>query len=531
MYKIHLFFLMIPGIISPQLNPINFRIFPSSVTQTEPILAINNANPQLFFVSAVTINTSNGFKSEGIYVSTNSGANWFGSDTCKGQILLNHGGDPGIVVTANKRLVLTHIGSVFPGVYSHFSDDLGVTWSNALTITNQQTDDKGTTLIDDNPNSPYFGRIYSAFVKLISPYPIYFSYSSNSAGNWSNPTIINNQPPARCTGPTMVIDSNGKIFAVWAGVTSLAPFIEDYIGFAVSSDGGNSWTVTNNIIDVNGINGTLTAKSNIRVNGLPRMAIDKSNGLRNGYLYIVTTEKNNLPAGSDPDVILRYSSNSGQTWSSGIRVNQDALNNGKIQYFPAIDVDVQGNLNIIYYDDRNTSSDSAEVYLSRSSDGGNTWTDQPISDHRFKPKPVIGGSSNYQGDYISLISSGQKLYACWMDDFSGIYQIWMKIINIETDVDEDSQMGLTKGFNLNQNFPNPFNPITKISWQSQIDSWQTIKVYDVLGNEVKVLSDKFTTAGQHEISFSASDDLPSGVYFYKLQVENFIQTKKMILMK
>ena len=89
----------------------------------------------------------------------------------------------------------------------------------------------------------------------------------------------------------------------------------------------------------------------------------KVTGSRNGWLYIVTTDKNITPAGSDPDIILHRSTDSGQTWSDGIRVNQDQLNNGKIQYFPAIDIDNTGAINIIYYDDRNTSSDSAEIFI------------------------------------------------------------------------------------------------------------------------------------------------------------------------
>jgi hypothetical protein len=85
-------------------------------------------------------------------------------------------------------------------------------------------------------------------------------------------------------------------------------------------------------------------------------------------------------------------------------------------------------------------------------------------------------------------------------------------------------------FILLQNYPNPFNPSTKISWQSPVSGHQTLKVYDVLGNEVATLVNEFRNAGSYEVDFNASA-LSSGVYFYKLQAGSFIQTKKMILMK
>jgi hypothetical protein len=85
-------------------------------------------------------------------------------------------------------------------------------------------------------------------------------------------------------------------------------------------------------------------------------------------------------------------------------------------------------------------------------------------------------------------------------------------------------------FVLFANYPNPFNPTTKISWQSATSSQQTLKVYDVLGNEVATLVDEYKPAGKYEVEFNA-DDLPSGIYFYKLVSGTFIQTKKMILLK
>jgi Secretion system C-terminal sorting domain/Outer membrane protein Omp28 len=89
---------------------------------------------------------------------------------------------------------------------------------------------------------------------------------------------------------------------------------------------------------------------------------------------------------------------------------------------------------------------------------------------------------------------------------------------------------LPTDFILQQNYPNPFNPTTKISWQSPVSSWQTLKVYDVLGSEVKTLVNEYKPAGKYEISFNATN-LPSGVYYYQLSAGNYFETKKMILLR
>jgi hypothetical protein len=101
-----------------------------------------------------------------------------------------------------------------------------------------------------------------------------------------------------------------------------------------------------------------------------------------------------------------------------------------------------------------------------------------------------------------------------------------------TDVEYTNQIPLT--FNLEQNYPNPFNPSTKISWQSPIGSHQTLKVYDMLGNEVMTLIDEYREAGNYEIDFnpaSSIKDLSSGIYFYRLNVGSFVESKKMTLVK
>jgi hypothetical protein len=85
-------------------------------------------------------------------------------------------------------------------------------------------------------------------------------------------------------------------------------------------------------------------------------------------------------------------------------------------------------------------------------------------------------------------------------------------------------------FNLFQNFPNPFNPITKISWQSPVGSQQILTVYDILGREVVTLVNKEMPAGNYEVEFPA-EGLASGIYIYRLTVGDYVSTKKMVILK
>jgi hypothetical protein len=97
-------------------------------------------------------------------------------------------------------------------------------------------------------------------------------------------------------------------------------------------------------------------------------------------------------------------------------------------------------------------------------------------------------------------------------------------------------------FKLEQNYPNPFNPGTKISWQipaslnpSQGGTFVTLKIYDILGNEILTLVNEVELAGSYEVEFNvgqdSSPDIASGIYFYQLKAGNFIETKKMILLR
>ncbi|MBK7500085.1 MAG: T9SS type A sorting domain-containing protein [Ignavibacteriales bacterium] len=110
-----------------------------------------------------------------------------------------------------------------------------------------------------------------------------------------------------------------------------------------------------------------------------------------------------------------------------------------------------------------------------------------------------------------------------------IYTAWLNA-GSPVSVEDDNTLQTPVSFNLYQNYPNPFNPNTKIIWQSSVSSHQTLKVYDVLGNEVATLVDEYRNAGSYEINFNASS-LSSGIYFYKFTAGSFVDSKKMILLR
>jgi photosystem II stability/assembly factor-like uncharacterized protein len=114
--------------------------------------------------------------------------------------------------------------------------------------------------------------------------------------------------------------------------------------------------------------------------------------------------------------------------------------------------------------------------------------------------------------------------------FSGLYGYgaW-NTSAIVTEV-QNSYYPLPTDFLLYQNYPNPFNPSTKIRYSVPQTSNVIMKVFDVLGNEIETLIDEEKNTGTYEITWFA-DNLPSGIYFYRLQADSFVESKKMVLLK
>jgi len=99
-----------------------------------------------------------------------------------------------------------------------------------------------------------------------------------------------------------------------------------------------------------------------------------------------------------------------------------------------------------------------------------------------------------------------------------------------SDVEPDLIDSHPSKYKLDQNYPNPFNPTTRIRFSISELSFVKLKVFDIVGNEIGTLVNQEKPAGSYEVQFSPVD-LPSGIYFYQLIAGNFVETKKMILLK
>ncbi len=413
------------------VNP-SFRVLPRTNShQSEVILVRHPLNQNLMFGSSNAVNFVSGlFISEGVYVTTNGGATWFGSDTLNGAPITNHGGDPGPTIDKNGNIIMTHLGYSTSGMFANYSTNNGLNWSSTYTIQSGSVD-KNFAGTDDAPTSPYYGRSYCVYTTWGSGYPPRISYTTNGGVSWSTPTDIIPAASGRVSrAEDLRVGPNGEVYVTWTPTVSSSP--EDQCAFAKSTNGGVTFTGTHNAFAMSGLMvfGTGFTPYGIRMNSFPRIDVDRSGGPRNGWIYILVSQKNLAPAGTDPDIVLHRSTDGGTTWSAGIRVNQDPLNNGKYQFFNAIRVDEYGGINCVYYDNRNTAPDSAEVFVARSIDGGNTWTEYNVSGHRFKPKPISGLASGYAGDYIGICSGNNKVWPFWMDDVTGVYQAWTASIDL-----------------------------------------------------------------------------------------------------
>jgi subtilisin-like proprotein convertase family protein len=146
----------------------------------------------------------------------------------------------------------------------------------------------------------------------------------------------------------------------------------------------------------------------------------------------------------------------------------------------------------------------------------------------YKPynplSPFLGSDLN--GEWVLTIEDNNGAN-------NGLLKSWGLVFNKGelTSVDNQIVNSTPDNFILYQNYPNPFNPSTTISWQSPVGSCQTIKLFDVLGREIETIVEGYFDAGLHSSSFIVNSSLPSGVYFYQLKAGEYVNTKKMILIK
>lgn len=145
---------------------------------------------------------------------------------------------------------------------------------------------------------------------------------------------------------------------------------------------------------------------------------------------------------------------------------------------------------------------------------------------------VIGCSSD---NYKVSATVGQTAIGKSENSLLAYHGFWNPWVITVTDVEEGLQVLLPRDFSLSQNYPNPFNPQTVIEYALPHDSRVQIAVYNVLGRKVKVLKDQWEEAGYRSVVWDGKDqkgeEVGTGIYFYKIQADSFVKTKKMVLLK
>jgi len=397
------------------------------------------------------------------------------------------------------------------------STDGGVTFPISTIVANDGTEDKEWLETDFTPGSPYYNNLYISWTRFSGNSGIKLTRSTNSGSNWSNAVAIAD-PSSPGQGSDLAIGLDGEIYVTWVGGTAT----QDYIYFDKSTDGGLSFG-TDRVIQQG-----LTPTIPITSSGVtfPSIDTDVSGGANNGNIYLVWCDGRN----GDADIFLTRSTNKGADWSSPLRVNNDPVSNGKMQCWPWLAVSDSGNIAVIFYDTRNTSANNiVEAYLALSTDGGLSFTNTPLSD---VPSPTIQPNSDIRfGDYIGIDYYGGKIVPVWTDERTGGFNMecYTAVVDGTVGVSHINNL-IPDEFVLSQNYPNPFNPETKIAYSIPVKGHVSLKIYNSIGKEVASLVNRSQNSGNYEVRFDGAS-LNSGVYFYKIQVNDFVQTKKMILLK
>jgi len=302
------------------------------------------------------------------------------------------------------------------GMIVNVSKDGGKTWTDGTPAINHINtvipfEDKPGLVVDNAPASRWKGNVYLAWTRFDvygSSNPehksqIYFTRSTDQGQTFSMPFRISDtggdcmDSDNTVEGAVPAVGPKGEVYIVWAGPLGLV--------FDKSLDGGLTFGKDKVIGNIPG-GWDFSVTGLERANGMPNTAVDLSNGPNKGTLYVNWIDARN----GDPDVFLMSSRDGGESWSEPIRVNDDKLKNGKEQFFTWMSVDpVDGSVNIVFYDRRDTSGATTGLTLARSVDGGRTFVNRKIDVAPFAPNNRV-----FFGDYSSISAYGGRVVPVFM---------------------------------------------------------------------------------------------------------------------
>lgn len=349
-----------------------------------------------------------------------------------------------------------------------------------------------------------------------------FSKSTDGGESWSAALRIN-EVDGDCLdddntveGAVPAVGPNGEIYVSWAGPEGIV--------FDRSLDQGETWLENDIFIsdlpggwafDIPGIS---------RCNGFPITICDLSGGENHGTIYVNWSDQRF--GEDDTDVWMTKSTDGGNTWSDAARVNDDPA--GNQQFFTWMTVDqVTGFLYFVFYDRRNyePGSNSTDVFMAISKDGGETFHNFKISEEPFIPTSGI-----FFGDYNNITAHNNVIRPIWTRLHNGGRSIWTAIIDpVFVGVEETLDPAIP--FALEQNYPNPFSETTHFSFKLRSRSTVSLKITDIFGRDVLTLiKNENRDAGSYSEHFNAAyHNLNSGVYYFTLTGDNVNEVRKMII--
>lgn len=405
----------------------------------------------------------------------------FGSITCD---------NAGVVYVAWSAL---DAGGEMPdGIYFAKSVDGGVTFTNPVTVSLHGL----FATIKVYNNNVYISYYATNENNTLE---VFFTRSTNGGTSFETPYPLNNVPIVKTkfdTPHSMCLDNTGVIYCIWNDGRRGGDGTDIY--WAKSVDNGVSFTT--NII-VNDING-----SRDKLRTAPSIAVAGSN------VYAFWREETD-DNGANRRVLFAKSGDGGKTFSAEREIALGGWGSPKL---------VMNNNGDIYLGYPQYSPLSNGIFCAKSIDQGVSF-----------PVTAFINDKNTDARNLSIaVDQNDVLYTVWTDNRNGNKDVFFsKGKIIVTDLLDD-QTKIPTQYALFQNYPNPFNPETTIRYDIPVAGNVTLKLYDILGNEVTTLVDEYRSAGSYSVKLSVKNfELATGIYFYQLISNNFIQTKKIVLVK
>ncbi len=228
--------------------------------------------------------------------------------------------------------------------------------------------------------------------------------------------------------------------------------------------------------------------------------------------YVITGTKDYLESGVSDLWLIKTNATGDTLWTKTFSGNLECWGN-------SVQQTSDGGYIVTGYKDYRESP-VCDLWLIKTDASGDTlWT------KILSGIPCAGGNSVQQTTDGGYIITG-------FTSFSSPQEVWLiKIAPDPTNTDKDNSINVPGNYVLNQNYPNPFNSSTKISYSVSSSTFININVYDLLGKVIKTLVNDYKQAGDYSVNFDAGN-LSSGVYFYKLKIDNnFVATQKMLLLR